>query len=323
MDRRVSSADLAAVLGSMTGDELRDLQASLGDLMRRRQIRYKPDQRTLFDYWGPRGFALDYPIAPGVDYYRLVDDDEEAMAAIAAGELPLHGHRGMDPDELTRQQTLQYEGPNRLYARDAAGHVVELDSNHEEDDYERPFVPIYNSEGFPAGNPENRRMLMDYLRRSAPYMLERPGTFSPPPPQTGPQGRNGSTGAMLAAALLGSARPQTVDLVAALTPPRIGSTPLHVAHQWPELGRGEQGAMVRDARERALRGIPSFNLDTQMAPQPPNAIPPPMPQVIPWDSGPTTPPLMPIIPPEWLGVPAAPAERVDMRGLPSLLGGLT
>ena len=152
--------------------------------------------RTSFDYWGPRGLVLDSPVAPGVDYYRLVDNDAEADAAMAAGEPPLHGHRGLSTQELNHQQFLQYEGPNRLFNRTTDGRIESMD-----DPDNGTFIPIWNSEGA-TGNGTERERLLENFQRTAPEMLD--------PPSVLPQ----NPGVDLAAAF--GLRPATADLAAPL-----------------------------------------------------------------------------------------------------------
>lgn len=135
------------------------------------------DPDRLFDYWGPKGFALDFPVAPSLDYYRLVGSDEEAEAALAAGEPPVRGDRRMRPGDLEQQRLLQWEGPNRIFARDQTGRPMLFDVEPDETEPtepERVFRPLWNSEGFPEGSPENRAKLTDHLRRTAPDLLQRP-----------------------------------------------------------------------------------------------------------------------------------------------------
>lgn len=143
------------------------------------------DER-LYDYWGPKGFLLDFPASPGPDYYRLVNEDAEAEEAISVGEPPLRGHRGMRMAELEQQRVLQWEGPNRIFTRDQAGRPMVFDIEPDEEAIEadagRVFAPLWNSEGYPHGSPENRARLTDHLRRAAPDLLERPaGGFGDEP----------------------------------------------------------------------------------------------------------------------------------------------
>ena len=89
-----------------------------------------PDPGT-YDYWGggvgkkSNEVLRGLPAAPDDSYYRLVDSDEEAQAAIEAGEKPLHGHPDLSEETLTRLQQLQYELPGRLYGINAKNREID------------------------------------------------------------------------------------------------------------------------------------------------------------------------------------------------------
>jgi len=86
-----------------------------------------PPGRNLYFGGDPRNPGFLYAeAAPGPNYYRVVNSDAEAVAAIAAGELPVHGHADLPPAAQSTLVDLQYNLPGRIYGRDASGAPIEI-----------------------------------------------------------------------------------------------------------------------------------------------------------------------------------------------------
>lgn len=288
-------ADLAREINARPDVDIASIVREALALLGARGAAPPPLPPSLHDYWGPRGFVLDSPVAPGVDYYRLVNEDTEADEALAAGEPPLHGHRGMSPVELEQQRMLQWEGPNRLFNRTTDGRVESMD-----DPDDGTFVPLWNSEG-DTGGPVERERLLEHLLRTDPDLLREPGVLPQP----------------IESLRKTSAAPGRADLAAAFRPARADLT--------RRVAGGESIFDNHDRmQERAVRGIPSQREGDIAVPsfmeQPTRSFP--MPGVIPLDSGPTTPPDMPH---DLLPMGRPPVERASgviplAQAWPQLLG---
>lgn len=160
-----------------------------------------------YDYWGGGvGKKLNQvlrglPAAPDDSYYRLVDSDEEAAAALEAGERPLHGHPDLSEETFSRLQQLQYELPGRLYGVDAAERTVEIPAPVPGRQGSIHFAlqsadPNYDQEFDP------KRRLYDYLNNAdeVRQLLGIPAPLRPrfpgiPPMLGGPQPRGSEAGA--------------------------------------------------------------------------------------------------------------------------------
>lgn len=219
--------------------DLTDLlnEPDFADFVRRALERGAAKPRsTLFDYWGPRGFVLDSPVAPGIDYYRLVNEDTGAAEAMAAGEPPLHGHRGMTPQQLEQQRVLQWEGPNRLFNRTTDGRVESMD-----DPDNGTFVPLWNSEGETGGLHERQR-LIEHLLQTNPDLLREPGVL--PVPGT-------------------SAAPPLIDLAAAFRPRVSLATPAMLAQMRTPSGHDIVTPLWQAGAPALTRETPQFGITVE------------------------------------------------------------
>ena len=287
-----SIVDLAEKLGLPATNAVLSQLAALIDAQR--------PQKQLFDYWGPRGLMLDYPHAPTPDDYRLVGSDKEADDAIAAGEYPLHGHRGMKPEALEHQRLLQWEGPNRIFGVTKDGRVEILD------DPDTTAQPVWNSETGGGEGWENRRRILEHLRRTAPEMLERPAGIDMPPAGHEMWRQQLEREFEFDPNLDLGARTSRLPALGEVARRLMAGGESILENNFEMQDRAR--AQIPSQREGDI-AVPDFYRPGQGYP---------MPSVVPWDSGPTTPPFMPMLPPP-SSIPQTPVQRTDDADLVSAI----